>query len=79
MSVDNNKPCTYTGKYKQRKEVIDMEELKGINVTERFDSLMARREKRNPGIKNIRFTKFDKLKATQWNMWLAASKSDLLS
>lgn len=49
-----------------------------LQVNERLSALMARREKRNPGIKNIRFTKFDKLKATQWNMFLAASKSDLL-
>jgi hypothetical protein len=41
MSVDNNKPCTYTGKYKQRKEVIDMET--SINYNERLTNLMARR------------------------------------
>lgn len=49
-----------------------------INITQRLENLLARREQRNPGIKDIRFTKFDKLKATQWNMFLAATKGDLL-
>jgi hypothetical protein len=49
-----------------------------INYSERLEQLMARREKRNPGIKNIRFTKFNKMKATQWSMFLAAPKRDLL-
>ena len=55
-----------------------MEFLKDINANERFDQLLARRELRNPGIKNIRFTKFNKMKATQWNYLLASPKGDLL-
>lgn len=51
---------------------------KDINVQERLENLISRREQRNPGIKNIRFTKFNKLKSTQWGMWLAAPKSELL-
>lgn len=51
---------------------------KDINYQEYLEDLITRRSERNPGIKNIRFSKFNKLKSTQWGMWLAAPKSELL-
>lgn len=55
-----------------------MEELKDINVTERFDQLMARRELRNPGLAKVRTYKFGKKTALLWDYYLLPSKSDLL-
>jgi hypothetical protein len=49
-----------------------------INLTERFDALMARRELRNPGLKNVRIYKFGNKSALLWDHLIMPRKSELL-
>jgi len=51
---------------------------KSINLTERFDALMARRELRNPGLKNVRIYKFGNKSAMLWDYLIMPKKSELL-
>lgn len=51
---------------------------KDINITERFEALMTRRELRNPGLKNVRIYKFGNKSAMLWNNLIMPKKSELL-
>lgn len=55
-----------------------MEYLKDINVTERLDDLMARRELRNPGLAKVRTYKWGKKTALMWDYLILPTKQDML-
>lgn len=55
-----------------------MNELKDINVTERFDALMARRELRNPGLSKVRTYKWGKKTALLWDHFILPTKQEML-
>lgn len=53
-------------------------DLKDINVTERFDALMARREKRNPGLAKVRSNKYGKKTIHLWDFYMLPTKEEML-
>lgn len=55
-----------------------MEYLKDINVTERFNNLMARRELRNPGLSKVRTYKWGKKTALFWDYFILPTKKEML-
>lgn len=54
-----------------------MEET-SINYRDRLESLILRREKRNPGLANIRFNKWGDKTALKWNYLIMPKKEELL-
>jgi len=55
-----------------------MNESTTINITERFDALMARRELRNPGLTKVRTYKWGKKTALLWDHLIMATKQEML-
>ncbi len=47
-------------------------------ITERFESLMARRELRNPGLTKVRTYKWGKKTAMLWDYMILPTKQDML-
>lgn len=49
-----------------------------INYTERLESLVARREMRNPGLAKVRTYKWGKKTASMWDYMILPTKQDML-